>query len=92
MLDNFEIIEQREGIVVPFHKILLRHCLDVGILQALAEGAKTIAELRKVIDFPEHRLRNRIKGLLNQGKISKSKTGKRLRFSLTEKGKSSLFL
>jgi predicted transcriptional regulator len=92
MLDNFEIIEQREGIVVPFHKILLRHCLDVGILQALAEGAKTIAELRKLIDFPEHRLRNRIKGLLNQGKISKSKTGKRLRFSLTEKGKSSLFL
>jgi len=91
ILDNIELLQQREGITVPIHGSLLRHCIDVGILQALAYGATSVLEIRKLIDFPEYTIRNRIEKLAKKGKISKRRRNGRLILALTNYGKTSLF-
>lgn len=91
LLDNLELLLQREGIAVPIHGRLLRHCLEVGILQALARGATTVREIRGLVDFPEHAIRNRIGKLVKEGKIVKRRRGGRLFLVLTERGRESLF-
>jgi DNA-binding transcriptional ArsR family regulator len=92
MLDNIEIIQRREAIVVPFYKELARHCLDTGILLALARGAKTIAEIRELVDFPEYHIRNRVRKLAQEGKLSKHVKGKQILLTLTERGRASAFI
>jgi len=91
ILDNIEILQQREGIAVPIHGQLLRHCIDVSILQALAYGAASIGEIRKLVDFPEYTIRNRVGKLVKEGKISKCLKKGRLALTLTDRGKASLF-
>jgi len=90
MLDNIELLQRREGIDVPLQG-LLRHCIDIGILQALAYGRTGIKDIRELINFPEHTIRNRIKKLTEEGKISKGRRGGRLVLTLTNRGKASLF-
>ncbi len=91
ILDSIEILQEREKITIPIRKPLLRHCIDIGILQSVKQGAKSVKEIRKLIDFPEYMIRNRIKKLVNEGKISKTVEGKRFILSLTAKGRSELF-
>lgn len=91
ILDNIELLQQRGGITIPIHGSLLRHCIDVGILQALAYGATSVLEIRKLIDFPEYTIRNRIEKLAKEGKISKRRRNGRLVLALTNYGKTSLF-
>lgn len=91
ILDNIELLQQREGITVPIHGSLLRHCIDVGIIQALAYGATSVLGIRKLIDFPEYTIRNRIEKLAKEGKISKRRRNGRLVLALTNYGKTSLF-
>lgn len=90
MLDNIELLQRREGIDVPLHG-LLRHCIDVGILQALAHGRTNVKGIRELIDFPEHTIRNRVEKLAKEGKILKGRRGGRLVLTLTNRGKASLF-
>jgi len=91
MLDNIEILQQREGITIPIHRALSHHCIDVGILQALAHGAASIGEIRKLINFPEYTTRNRVGKLVNEGKISKRVKKGRLTLILTNRGRATLF-
>jgi len=91
MLDNIEILRQREGIAIPIHRPLLRHCIDVGILQALAYGAASVGEIRKLIDFPEYTIRNTVGKLVKEGKISKRVKKGRLTLALTDHGRATLF-
>ena len=91
MLDNIELIKEREDIAVPIHGPLLRHCVEVGILQALANGATTIRDVRKIIDFPEYTIRNRIEKLRREGVVVKRKVKKRLILAITDSGKEALF-
>jgi len=91
MLDNIEILQQREGITTPIHRALSHHCIDVGILQALAHGAASIGEIRKLINFPEYTIRNRMGKLVNEGKISKRVKKGRLTLILTNRGRATLF-
>ena len=91
MLDNIELIKEREDIAVPIHGPLLRHCVEVGILQALANGATTIRDVRKMIDFPEYTIRNRIEKLRREGVVVKRKVKKRLILAITDSGKEALF-
>jgi len=91
ILDNIELLQQRESITVPIHGSLLRHCIDVGILQALAYGATSVLEIRKLIDFPEYTIRNRIEKLAKEGKISKRMRNGRLVLALTDHDRASLF-
>ncbi len=91
ILDSIEILQQRGGIAVPIHMQLLRHCIDVSILQALAYGAASIGEIRKLVDFPEYTIRNRVGKLVKEGKVSKRLKKGRLALTLTDRGKASLF-
>lgn len=91
ILDNIELLQRREGIGIPFHGWLLRHCIDVGILQALAYGRTNVNGIRELIDFPEHAIRNRVEKLTKEGKILKGRKGGRLVLTLTNRGKASLF-
>ena len=56
------------------------------MLQSVKQGAKSVKEIRKLIDFPEYMIRNRITRLVGEGKISKTVEGKRFILSLTAKG------
>src|SRR3990170_4452788 len=69
ILDNLEILQEREGTRIPIHRPLLQHCIDVGIIDAVERGASTIREIKALVDFPEHRLRNRITVLVKMGKV-----------------------
>ncbi len=91
MLDNIELLQRREGIIAPLHEPLLRHCIDIGILQALAYGRTNIKGIRKLIDFPEHTIRNRVKKLAKEGKILKRRKRGRLTLALTGRGKKLIF-
>jgi len=90
MLDNIELLQRREGIDVPLQG-LLRHCIDVGILQALAYGRTNVKGIRKLIDFPEHTIRNRVEKLAKEGKILKRRKRGRLTLALTGRGKKLIF-
>jgi len=91
ILDSIEILQEREKITIPLRNPLLRHCIDIGILQSVKQGAKSVKEILKLIDFPEYMIRNRITRLVGEGKISKTVEGKRFLLSLTAKGRSELF-
>jgi len=90
MLDNIELLQRREGIDVPLQG-LLRHCIDISILQALAYGRTDVEGVRELIDFPEHAIRNRVEKLAKEGKVLKGRKGGRLVLTLTNRGKASLF-
>jgi predicted transcriptional regulator len=91
MLDSIEVLQERERLAVPIHAALLRHCIDIGILQSIERGAKSIREIRNLIDFPEYMIRNRITRLVSEGKVSKLVRGKRFLLGLTAKGRSEIF-
>jgi DNA-binding transcriptional ArsR family regulator len=84
MLENIELLQQREGISLPLHKQLLNHCIDAGILQALFHGKTNIKGIRELVDFPEHTIRNRVEKLAREGKISKRRKGGGVILSLTD--------
>ncbi len=91
ILDNIEILQQREGIAVPIRAELLRHCIGTGILQSLSYGASDINRIRSMIDFPEHTIRNGVEKLVKERMILKKKKGKRIILALTKLGRASLF-
>lgn len=91
MLDNIEILQQRGGITVPIHGSLLQHCTDVGIMQALTYGAASIGKIRELMDFPEYTIRNRVRKLVKEGKVSKRLKKGRFTLALTDRGRASLF-
>ena len=91
MLDVIESLQEREGITIPIHGALLRHCTDIGILQALSRGAAIVKDIRKMIDFPEYTIRNRIRKLVEEGKISKRKRAGHIVLTITDRGRASLF-
>ncbi|NHW00188.1 MAG: hypothetical protein HA496_11280 [Thaumarchaeota archaeon] len=86
ILDSIEILQEREKITILIRKPLLRHCIDIVMLQSVKQGAKSVKEIRKLIDFPEYMIRNRITRLVGEGKVSKTVEGKRFILSLTAKG------
>lgn len=91
MLDNIELLQQREGVTIPIHAALLRHCIDIGILQSLSYGATSVKGIREMMDFPEYTIRNRMRKLVKDGKVSKRLKRDRPVLAITEKGKSELF-
>jgi hypothetical protein len=40
ILDNIEILQEREKITIPIHNPLLRHCIDIGILQSVSKTGR----------------------------------------------------
>ncbi len=83
ILDNVELLQEREGIRVPIHARLLHHCIDTGIVEAVKRGATTVEEIKKLVDFPEYQLRNRIHALIKERKLNRQPRAKRLILSAT---------
>ncbi len=81
ILDNLEILQEKEGIRVPIHRALLQHCMDASILEAVKRGATTVGEIKKLVDFPEYRIRNRIRTLLQNRRLKKQPGAKGLRLT-----------
>jgi predicted transcriptional regulator len=81
ILDNLEILQKREGIRVPIHSRLLQHCLDTGIIEAVKRGAATVKEVKKLVDFPEYQLRNRVRALIEDRKLKRQPHAKSLRLT-----------
>ncbi len=82
ILENLEILQEKEGIRLPIHRALLRHCIDTGIMEAVKRGANTVEEIKKLVEFPEHRLRNRIRALIAARRLVAQPGGKGVKLSI----------
>src|SRR3989304_5237067 len=75
-LDSIEAIEKRSKIKAPFHNQLVNHCIDKAILDLVGQWkVTTFKQIRKLIQYPDYRLRSRIEKLILGGKIKKRKNG-----------------
>jgi uncharacterized membrane protein len=63
--------------------------LEEGIKLAVKLGAKTVADLRKLLDFPEATLRGVVLKLASRGEIKVNKVGRKIMLSSRDTGGSS---
>lgn len=75
VLDTLDILKQRENIEPPIHSQLVSYCLEKALLVSLQEP-KTIRDLRAELDFPDHRIYNKLRKLEDEGAIAVDRTGK----------------
>lgn len=76
LLDSVEVIEKRSGVRAPFYHQLANHCIDQAILEAAERrGARSLREIRRLVSFPDYRLRRRIAKLVKEGKLAVSEDG-----------------
>jgi predicted transcriptional regulator len=75
VLDTLDILKQRENIDPPIHSQLVSYCLEKALLVSLQEP-KTIRDLRAELDFPDHRIYNKLRKLEDEGGIEVDRTGK----------------
>lgn len=74
VLDTLDILKQRENIDPPIHSQLVSYCLEKALLVSLQEP-KTIRDLRAELDFPDHRIYNKLRKLEDEGAIAVDRTG-----------------
>ena len=73
LLDSVEIIQERANIKAPFYNKLVNHCIDHAILDAVSRWkVRTLPQIKKLVDYPDYRLRNRIQKLGKMGNWSKA--------------------
>lgn len=74
LLNSVEAVEKRANIRAPFHNQLENHCIDHAILESVRKWkATTLKQIRKLINYPDYRLRSRIKKLVKEGKLTNIK-------------------
>lgn len=69
----------REGIQAPIQQRLVSYCLEIALLLTLKES-KTIRDLREELDFPDHRIYNKLRKLEEEGQIEVDRIGKLNRY------------
>lgn len=69
MLDRLDVLEERHYIVAPTTDRLVPHCLENALLVSLTDP-KTIEDLRKELDFPDHQIYNKLQQLEEDGQIT----------------------
>ncbi|MFB6209189.1 MAG: transcriptional regulator [Candidatus Nanohaloarchaea archaeon] len=74
VLDTIDILKQRESIDPPIHQKLISYCLEKALLVYL-EQPKTIEDLRKELDFPDHQIYNKLRKLEDEDLIEVNRTG-----------------
>ncbi|QSG13766.1 transcriptional regulator [Halapricum desulfuricans] len=74
VLDTIDILKQRENIDPPIHQKLVSYCLEKALLVSLEEP-KTIKDLRDELDFPDHRIYNKLRKLEEEGRIEVDRGG-----------------
>ncbi|WP_114577238.1 DUF6036 family nucleotidyltransferase [Saliphagus sp. LR7] len=75
VLDTLDVLEQRYDIVVPLTDRLVSYCLEKALLLSLDEP-KTIEDLREDLDFPDHRIYNKLRQLEEDGRITVDRSGR----------------
>ena len=69
VLDTLDVLEERYDIVAPITDRLVSYCLENALLVSLDEP-KTIEDLREELDFPDHRIYNKLRQLEEDGQIT----------------------
>lgn len=80
VLDTLDILKERHGIETPVHRKLESHCLETALLLTLTEP-KTIKDLRQELDFPDHRIYNKLRKLEREGVVEVDRSGELNRYS-----------
>jgi DNA-binding HxlR family transcriptional regulator len=75
VLDTLDILEERYDIVAPLTARLVSYCLENALLMLL-EDPKTIEDLREELDFPDHRIYNKLRRLEDDGQITVDRSGR----------------
>lgn len=75
LLDTLDVLKEEYGMEVPILKKLVSYCLENALLLTLKEP-KNIRDLREELDFPEHKIYNKLKKLEEEGKIKVNRKGK----------------
>lgn len=75
VLDTIDILTQRENIDPPIQQKLVSYCLEMALLVSLEEP-KTINDLRDELDFPDHRIYNKLRKLEDKDRIEVDREGK----------------
>jgi DNA-binding MarR family transcriptional regulator len=88
-LQSLELIGERTGARVPIPRWLKRRALEEGIKLAIRLGAKTVTDLKKLLDFPEATLRGAVSELASRGEIKVNKVGRKIMLSSRDTGGSS---
>ncbi len=83
-LQSLELIGERTGVRVPIPRWLKKRSLEEGVKIAIKLGAKTIADLKELLDFPEATLRGVVLKLARGGEIKVSKVGRKIMLSSCE--------
>jgi DNA-binding transcriptional ArsR family regulator len=84
VLDTLDILEERYDIVAPITDRLVSYCLENALLVSLAEP-KTIEDLREELDFPDHRIYNKLRQLEADGQITVDRSGRLNSYQRLEK-------
>lgn len=72
LLDGIEVVGKRTDIRVPYYNDLVNHCIDQAILDSVGKwGATTLKQIRELVNYPDYRLRSRIRKLIGEGKLVK---------------------
>jgi len=75
VLDTLDVLDERHDIVAPITDRLVSYCLENALLVSL-EGPKTIEDLREELDFPDHRIYNKLRKLEEEGQITVDRGGR----------------
>jgi DNA-binding HxlR family transcriptional regulator len=75
VLDTLDVLERRNDIVSPIKGRLVSYCLENALLVALGEP-KTIEDLREELDFPDHRIYNKLRQLEEDRQITVDRSGR----------------
>lgn len=74
VLDTLDVLERRHDIVAPITDQLVSYCPENALLVALEEPK--IEDLRAELDFPDHRMYNRLRQLEEAGRIAVDRSGR----------------
>jgi len=70
LLDSVEVIEKRTNMRAPFHNQLVNHCIEQAVLESVTRwNASTMKQIREYVNYPDYRLRGRIRKLVKEGKL-----------------------
>jgi DNA-binding HxlR family transcriptional regulator len=75
VLDTLDALDARYDIVAPITDRLVSYCLENALLVSL-DDPKTIEDLREELDFPDHRIYNKLRQLEEDGRITVERSGR----------------
>lgn len=81
VLETCDILQKRYQIKIPVKNKLVSRSLERALLLALEQGPKTSKELKELLNFPGHKIYNKLRKLEEKGEIQVDRTGKLNKYS-----------